>query len=129
MRSFTCNHITHWEFSVDRGAPGHSPNAKGSQTVNVSAGVPPALTTPPHLFSLGHLAQTRRPTEAQPTHRPCRLPGSGVGALWRAKGTVGEGRQDLPQKIAGPWEMYNLRTPLFFLEGKIDMYILKSFSL
>lgn len=125
LKSFTYSHITRWEFR-GQGSPGPLTQLEGKPNCECACWCTTGPDDTPDFLSLGHKPWLK---EAQPSHRPCRVPGSGVGELWGAKVTIGVRRQDFPTKIAAPWEMYNLRTPLFFLEGEIDMYILKSFSL
>lgn len=100
-----------------RGALSHSPHRRGKQTVNVNVTL--ALSPSLDFFSWEHWPYD---LESQGGHAHPQVPAvprGRRGRALRAKVTVGVGRQDLPTQKAGPWIMYNLRTPiiivLFFL--------------
>lgn len=83
---------------------------KGNQTVNVNAGASLALSPHPEFFPWEHRPyDSKRPTHLQVASVP-----RGRPQAWESFEGKGDrvGKRDSLEQKAGPWEMYNLKTPI-----------------
>lgn len=114
LKSFTYNHIIHWEYQ-GQGSPRPLPQDEGRPSCECE-----------HQCTAGrHHSQLSFPgnhwpydlqTQGGPAHpRVMLVPTGRRGRALGAKVTVRVGRQDLPKQQAGPWKMYNLRTPIIII--------------